>query len=363
MTAFIIRRIINTIPTLFGCSLLIFFITQAAPGDFLSARLTDPNIRPEAIESLRRNFGLDQPIYVQYFTWLGNLLQGDFGLSFTYRAPVLDVIIPRIINSLYLVLLATIFLYFIAIPLGVYGAVNQYSLGDKITSVFSYFFLGIPSFFFALLAIFAILQINFATDWGIPLSGLTSPGHAELGVVGKTLDILKHILAPALILVLGDIASLSRYMRGQMLEYLGSDYIRTARSKGLRERTVIYKHTLRNAVIPFVATIGGLLPALFTGAGFVEVVFSYPGITPHVLNSYHTTRHFHRYRLRYHHSGAFSGRQSFSRYPSRYSRPKDSIWIAVLKPQHLLPGNYSRSSRSHKHRLPGNSFAKTALHW
>ena len=285
MTSFIIRRIINTIPTLFGCSILIFFITQAAPGDFLSARLTDPNITPQAIENLRHNFGLDQPIYIQYFRWLGNLLQGDFGLSFTYRAPVLEIIIPRIINSLYLVLLSTVFLYLIAIPLGIYGAVNQYSLGDKVTSVLSYFFLGIPSFFFALLAIFAILQLNFATGWGIPLSGLTSPDHAQLNLTGKILDIFAHIIIPAIILVLGDIASLSRYMRGQMLEYLGADYIRTARSKGIRERTVIYKHTLRNAIIPFVATIGGLLPALFTGAGFVEVVFSYPGITPMFLNA------------------------------------------------------------------------------
>ena len=285
MTAFIIRRIINAVPTLFGCSLLIFFITQAAPGDFLSARLTDPNISPQAIENLRRNFGLDQPVYLQYFTWLGNILRGDFGLSFTYRAPVLEVITPRIINSLYLVLLSTVFLYLIAIPLGVYGAVNQYSFGDKVSSVLSYFFLGIPSFFFALLAIFAILQINFATGWGVPLTGLTSPDHAQLSAVGKTLDIFKHILAPALILVLGDIASLSRYMRGQMLEYLGQDYIRTARSKGISERRVVYKHTLRNAVIPFVATIGSLLPALFTGAGFVEVVFSYPGITPMFLTA------------------------------------------------------------------------------
>lgn len=285
MTAFIIRRIINTIPTLFGCSLLIFFVTQAAPGDFLSARLIDPNIRPEAIEALRRNFGLDQPIYIQYFRWLSNLLQGDFGLSFTYRAPVLDVIVPRILNSLYLVLLATVFLYLIAIPIGVYGAVNQYSLGDKISSVVSYFFLGIPSFFFALIAIYLILQVNFATGWSIPLSGMTSPGHTNLDVWGRTTDIFAHIAVPALIVVLGDIASLSRYMRGQMLEYLGADYIRTARSKGLREQVVIYKHTFRNAIIPFVATIGGLLPSLFTGAGFVEVVFSYPGITPMFLNA------------------------------------------------------------------------------
>lgn len=285
MTAFILRRILNALPTLFGCSLLIFFVTQAAPGDFLSARLTDPNIRPEAIESLRRNFGLDQPVYQQYFTWLGNIVRGDFGLSFTYRAPVLEVITPRIINSLYLVLLSTVFLYLIAVPLGVYGAVNQYSLGDKISSVLSYLFLGLPSFFFGLIAIYAVLQLNFATGWGIPIAGLTSSDHDTLSPVGRVLDILSHLALPALVIVLGDIAGLSRFMRGQMLEYLGQDYIRTARSKGLREGVVVYKHTLRNAIIPFVATIGGLLPALFTGAGLIEVVFSYPGITPMFLTA------------------------------------------------------------------------------
>ena len=285
MTAFILRRLINAIPTLIGCSIVIFFITQAAPGDFLSARLTDPNIRPEQIENLRHNFGLDQPVYIQYFTWVKNIIRGDFGLSFTYRAPVLEVITPRILNSLYLVLLATVFLYIIAVPLGVYGAVNQYSLGDQISSVFIYFFIGIPSFFFALIAIFFIVQINFATGWGIPVAGMTSTDHQSLSALGKLSDIGAHILVPAIILVLSSIASLSRFLRAQMLEYLGQDYIRTARSKGLPQRTVIYKHTLRNAIIPFVATIGGLLPSLFSGAGFVEVVFSYPGITPMFLTA------------------------------------------------------------------------------
>ncbi len=284
MTAFIIRRFFSAIPTLLGASILIFFITQAAPGDFLSgARAL--SVQPETLANLRRVFGLDEPFYVQYFYWMRNLLQGDFGLSFTYRAPVLDIIMPRILNSLYLVLLSTVFLYFIAVPVGIYGAVNQYSWGDKITSILSYIFLGTPSFFFALIALYIILQVNFATGWGIPLTGMTSPDHASLSFWGKTLDIASHIAIPALIVVLGDIAGLSRYMRGQMLEYLGADYIRTARSKGVSEFLVVYKHTLRNAVIPFVATIGGLLPALFTGAGFVEVVFAYPGITPMFLSA------------------------------------------------------------------------------
>ncbi len=284
MTAFIIRRIFSSIPTLFGASLLIFFITQAAPGDFLSGART-LTVRPEVLANLRSIFGLDEPFYVQYFYWMRNLFQGDFGTSFTYRAPVLDIIMPRIWNSLVLVLLSTVFLYLIAVPVGVHGAVNQYSLGDKITSFLSYIFLGTPSFFFALIALFIILQINFATGWGIPLIGMTSPNHQTLSFWGKILDVLSHIAIPALIVVLGDIAGLSRFMRGQMLEYLGSDYIRTARAKGLRERVVIYKHTFRNAIIPFVATIGGLLPALFTGAGFVEVVFAYPGITPMFLSA------------------------------------------------------------------------------
>ena len=284
MTAFIIRRFFSAIPTLLGASILIFFITQAAPGDFLSgARAL--SVQPQTLANLRRVFGLDEPFYVQYFYWMRNLLQGDFGLSFTYRAPVLDIIMPRILNSLYLVLLSTVFLYLIAVPVGIYGAVNQYSLGDKITSMFSYIFLGTPSFFFALIALYVILQINFATGWGIPLTGMTSTNHASLSTWGKTLDVASHIAIPALIVVLGDIAGLSRYMRGQMLEYLGADYIRTARSKGVSEFLVVYKHTLRNAVIPFVATIGGLLPALFTGAGFVEVVFAYPGITPMFLSA------------------------------------------------------------------------------
>jgi peptide/nickel transport system permease protein len=284
MTAFIIRRIVSSIPTLIGASILIFFITQAAPGDFLRGART-LTMQPETIANLRRIFGLDEPIHVQYFLWLRNMLQGDFGLSFTYRAPVLDIIVPRIVNSLYLVLLATVFLYFIAVPIGIYGAVRQYSLGDKITSFLSYIFLGTPNFFLALLALYVILQVNFATGWGIPLTGMTSPNHMRLDAWGRFLDILAHLAIPAFIVVMSDIAGLSRYLRGQMLEYLGADYIRTARSKGLREFVVIYKHTLRNAIIPFIATIGGLLPALFSGAGLVEVVFAYPGITPMFINA------------------------------------------------------------------------------
>lgn len=285
MLPFILRRLLNSIPTVLGATLLIFFIIQSAPGDFLTSQLLNPNISQQQIDNLRRNFGLDQPIIVQYFYWLKNLLRGDLGLSFAYQQPVLNIIVPRVLNSLYLVLLYLIVFYAVAIPLGVYGAVRQYSLGDKVSSTLMYFLLGFPSFFLALLVIYGVLQLRFATGWDIPVGGMTSPNYGDLGPLGKFLDVLKHITVPALVLAVINVAEFSRIMRGQMLEFLNADFTRTARAKGLSERKVVYKHTFRNAIIPFIAGIGGLLPALISGAGFVEVVFNYPGITPMLLDA------------------------------------------------------------------------------
>ncbi len=285
MLPFMLRRLANSVPTIIGATLLIFFIIQAAPGDFLTQQLLDPNISPQQIANLRAQFGLDQNVVVQYFYWLKELLQGNLGESFAYKQPVLQVILPRALNSLYLVLLSQVIFYFIAIPLGIYGAVRQYSLGDKVTSTLMYILLGFPTFFLALLVIYLILQVRYATHWDIPIIGMTSSDYAQLGPFGKGLDILKHIAIPATVLAISGVAGFTRVLRGQMLEYLGSDFIRTARAKGLSDFRVIYKHTLRNAIIPFIAGIGTLLPALISGAGLIEVVFSYPGITPMLLDS------------------------------------------------------------------------------
>ena len=265
--------------------MLIFFVIQLAPGDFLTPARLNPSISPQQLENLRRNFGLDQPPILQYFTWIKNVVQGDLGLSFQYQQPVLAVAWPRILNSLYLVFLYLIFFYAIAIPLGVYGAVRQYTLGDKLSSGVMYFLLGFPSFFLALIVLFVILQVRFSTGWNIPTGGMTSDNFDSLGGFGKFWDILRHIALPALVVAVGDVAGFTRVLRGQMLEYLRADFVRTARSKGASEFLVIYKHTLRNAIIPFVAGLGGQLPALISGAGFVEVVFAYPGITPMLLDS------------------------------------------------------------------------------
>ncbi|AFZ68831.1 ABC transporter permease [Deinococcus peraridilitoris] len=285
MLPFMLRRLVNSIPTVIGATLLIFFIISLAPGDFLTIQLLDPNISQQQIDNLRRIYGLDKPLIVQYFYWMKELLQGNLGDSFAYKQPVAQVIAPRVMNSLYLVLLSQIIFYLLAIPLGVYGAVRQYSLGDKVSSTMMYILLGFPTFFLAILVIFVILQVRFATGWDIPVGGMTSNNYNELTPFGKFLDVLKHVAIPAIVLALSTMAGFTRVLRGQMLEYMNSDFVRTARSKGLNEFKVIYKHTLRNAIIPFIAGIGSLLPALIGGAGLIEVVFSYPGITPMLLDA------------------------------------------------------------------------------
>lgn len=285
MIPFLLRRLVQSIPTLLLASLLIFFVIQLAPGDFLTPAKLNPNISSEQLAALERNFGLDRPVWQQYLFWMGNMFKGDFGLSFQYQQPVLDIIWPRILNSLYLAVMSLVLFYSIAIPLGVYGAVRQNSPGDNAINVVLYFLLGFPSFFLALIVIYFILQLRNATGLDIPIGGMTSNNFDDLSVFEQMLDVLKHLIIPALVLAISDAAGLTRVIRGQMLEVMRSDYVRTARAKGVSERTAIWKHTFRNAILPIVAGIGGLLPALISGVGFLEVVFAYPGITPMLLTA------------------------------------------------------------------------------
>jgi peptide/nickel transport system permease protein len=204
---------------------------------------------------------------------MANIVQGDLGLSFSSNQPVTNLITRPIQNSMVLVLVSIVMLWAMAIPLGVYSAVRQYSLGDQLVSVFAYFGLAIPNFFFAQVLILSIFLIRGFTrdafDYNqvlLPVAGMTSNGFESFTPWQQFRDIAWHTLMPA-------------------FEYLGSDFIRTARSKGLGQRTVTYKHALRPAIIPFVAGIGGLLPSLIGGAGLVEIVVSWPGITPRLLDA------------------------------------------------------------------------------
>ncbi|GHF31063.1 peptide/nickel transport system permease protein [Deinococcus metalli] len=285
MLPFLLRRLVQAVPTLLLSSLLIFFVISLAPGDFLTPAKLNPNISAQQLDNLTRNFGLDKPLVQQYLLWMRNILHGDFGLSFSFQAPVLQIMWPRIVNSLWLVLVITVVFYGLAIPIGVFGAVRQNSLGDRSVNVFMYFLLGFPSFFLALIALYFLLQIIFATHWAIPIGGMTSPDHASMSAGGKVWDVFKHLLVPGILLGIHQTAGLSRYVRALMLEVMNSDYIRTARAKGVSESSAIWKHTFRNAILPIVAGIGGELPGLISGAGFIEVVFAYPGITPMLLDA------------------------------------------------------------------------------
>jgi peptide/nickel transport system permease protein len=286
MLPFIIKRLLNLIPVFLGATFLVFMILQIAPGDFLDERRLDPRTTPATIERLERQFGLDQPIPVQYVRWLGNFMQGNLGTSFDSNIPVAELLGPKIGNSAILTFGEVILIYLIGIPIGIYGAIRQYSLGDKAISLVSYFFLGFPNFFFGLLVIFGLLQIQFALGRPLfPIGGMTSANFDSLNPFQQFLDILWHTAMPMLVLLIGDVAGFTRGLRAQMLEYLNQDYVRTARAKGLTERTVIYRHTLRNAITPFVAGIGSLLPAILAGAGTIELLFNWPGLFPVFLEA------------------------------------------------------------------------------
>lgn len=285
MFSFILRRLIQLIPTFLLATILLFAIVQAAPGDFLTQLSQNPRITSERLDQLRSIYQLDKPVVVQYWTWLTNFLRGDLGESFAANQPVWELAAPRLWNSLILVIISTVLAYGLGIAIGVYGALRPYSLGDRAVSIFAYFGLGIPSFFFALLVIFGLVTLKQNTGWDIPIVGKSSGALEDPGPLRYAWDVFLHALAPSIVLALRSISAESRFIRGQMLEVLGQDYIRTARAKGLGANTITFKHAFRNASLPLVAGLGGLLPALISGAGFVEVVFAWPGVTPLLLDS------------------------------------------------------------------------------
>ena len=285
MFPFLFRRLLQLIPTFLLGTVVLFVIVQAAPGDFLTQLSQNPKISADRIDALRVMYGLDQSGLVQYWRWLTHFLVGDLGLSFSANRPVWEVVAPRLINSLVLVVISTVLTYGLAIIVGVFGALRPYSLADRLLSTLAYFGLGIPSFFFALLALYALVVVKQNTGWDLPIGGKTSGALNDPGFFRNAWDVLLHALVPSVILALRGISSESRFIRGQMLEVLGQDYVRTARAKGLGSRAVIYKHAFRNASLPLVAGLGALLPAMIGGAGFVEVVFNWPGLTPLLLDA------------------------------------------------------------------------------
>lgn len=273
MFSYIRRRIVHMVPLLLGITVFSFIIIQMAPGDFFDQLKLNPQISEVTLEKMRHEFGLDKPWFVQYFHWLKNILKLDFGYSFTYHVPVFDLIKERVWNTFVLSFFSMIFIWLLAIPIGVVSAVKRNTLLDKLFSVVAFLGMSIPSFFLAFLLIFVAAK----TGW-LPIGGVVSLDHESLGFFGGIIDHLKHILIPVTVLVVGGLAGLIRLMRANMLEVLRSQYITTARAKGLPEYLVIYKHALRNAINPLVTIFGYEISGLLSGAALVETVTSWPGL-------------------------------------------------------------------------------------
>ena len=281
MRDYIIRRILIVIPLLLAISLMSFMIMQLSPGSYLDQMRLSPDISENLIREMEADFGLDQNIIMQYLSWLGQILQGNLGESFTYRVPVSEIILSRLLNTLILSTAAMLISWLVSIPIGIYSATHRYSWLDNIFSIFSFVGLSIPNFFFALLLLFSIVRF----DIPLPINGMTSIMYDFMTPLEKFIDILKHLLVPALVLGTAGIASLMRQMRGQMLDVINKDYIKTARAKGLSEKRVIYKHAFRNAINPMITIFGFQLSSLFSGAALTEIVTGWPGLGKMMLTA------------------------------------------------------------------------------
>lgn len=277
MLRFLLHRLLVLIPTFIGITLISFFVMHLAPGEPMGVSADfNPKMTPEMRERLKAQYGLDKPLHVQYLNWFKGLIKLDLGRSFSPdRRPVWDKIKERLPVTLLINVLSLLLIMGIAVPIGVTSAVRHGGIFDQISTVIVFLFYAAPAFWVALL-----LMLLFGVHLGwLPISGLhTLMGYDQMGVFEKALDWAKHLLLPVTVSALGGLAGLSRYTRSSMLEVLRQDYITTARAKGLAERTVIYRHALRNALLPLITILGLSIPGLIGGSVIFESLFAIPGI-------------------------------------------------------------------------------------
>ena len=276
MLRHIIKRILLSLPLLVGITFISFLVIHLAPGEPISLQ-TDLNPRVSAASKaqLRHLYGLDEPLSVQYGKWAWRSFRLDFGQSFAPDArKVTEKIAERIPITLFLSLLEMLVIVLIAIPIGILSATRQYSFFDKATTIFVFLGFAMPTFWLALLC---MNLFGVHLGW-LPISGLQSMDYFQLSIGGKILDRARHLIMPVLVGAFGGLAGFSRYMRSNMLEVIRQDYIRTARAKGLSERIVIYKHALRNALLPLVTILGLSVPSLIGGGVIFETIFAIPGM-------------------------------------------------------------------------------------
>jgi peptide/nickel transport system permease protein len=286
MITYIVRRLLAMIPTLFLVSVLTFVIIQLPPGDFLTSLATQAaesggSLDESAMESMRRQYGLDQPMYVQYLTWIAGFPRGDFGYSIAWKRPVSELIASRLGFTLVLSGLALLFMWAVAIPIGIYSATHQYSWGDLGLTTLGFVGLSVPDFMLGLVYLFIGTFVFNAS-----VGGLVSPEleNAPWGLA-KLTDLVNHLFWPTIILGAAGTAQLIRIMRGNLLDLLGQQFITTARAKGLPERTVVNKYAVRVAINPLISVMGMQLPHLVSGATILGIVLSLPTTGPLFLQA------------------------------------------------------------------------------
>lgn len=281
MFGFILRRVLLMIPTLFAVSIISFAIIEAPPGDYLDAYVNQliqqqQAVNPQEIEALRQRYGLDQPVYVRYMRWMRNILQGDLGRSLEWNQPVSKLIADRLPWSLTISLASFILAYAIAIPIGIYSATHQYSIGDYVATVIGFLGLAIPNFLLALI----ILWYYFVATGNVAIGLFSDEYVLAPWSIAKFVDLLQHLWLPALVVGTAGTAGLIRVMRANLLDELERPYVMVARSKGLPENKLLVKYPFRIAINPVVSTIGWTLPALVNGELLASLVLGLPTIAP-----------------------------------------------------------------------------------
>jgi peptide/nickel transport system permease protein len=285
MSAYLIKRLLQIIPTLLGITFITFVIIQLAPGNPAmlklqmgqgQAELGEKTISEQIIKQTKELYGLDKPLYVQYLLWVKRIFTLDFGFSFKDHRNVWDKISERLPITIQLNLISIFLVYLIAIPCGIYSSTHTGSLTDKILTVGFFFLYSLPSFWVAVLLIMLFGGGDF---WDVfPVYGISSIGSETMSLLPWLLDRMWHLVLPVVCLTYGGLAYLSRLTRASMLEVIREDYVRTARAKGLSERVVIFKHAFRNALLPLITLLAFLLPSMFGGSVIIESIFSVPGM-------------------------------------------------------------------------------------
>ena len=287
MIEYIVKRVLLLIPVMTVISIVIFFVIQLPPGDYLTNYIA--NLEQQGIDvteseaaSLRRTYGLDQGIAEQYFRWISNIIMhGDFGRSFAWNKPVSVLLWERVPLTIIISLITTIFIYVVSIPIGIYTATHKYSFFDYFWTFIGFIGLSVPGFLLALLIIWWTYSI-----FGISISGLFSQEYiAEPWSIGKVFDMLKRIWFPIIIIGMSGTAGLIRVMRGNLLDELQKQYVTTARAKGVPEKTVLYRYPVRIAVNPIVSTVGWVLPSVVGGEVLVSIVLNLPTTGPVLLKA------------------------------------------------------------------------------